>query len=101
MEVGTQAMDHLINILQTDRYADVLLLFFKPNKPSASDKSLFFIPLSHPSVSPCLLNRSDSEILGYALDTLYNIICNDEEEEQGTELCPSQKNTNELELIFP
>lgn len=45
MEVGTQAMDHLINILQTD--------------------------------------RSDSEILGYALDTLYNIICNDEEEEQG------------------
>ncbi|XP_069545427.1 general vesicular transport factor p115 isoform X3 [Brachyistius frenatus] len=44
MEVGTQAMDHLINILQTD--------------------------------------RADSEILGYALDTLYNIICNDEEEEQ-------------------
>uniref|UniRef100_A0A668V8V7 General vesicular transport factor p115 n=1 Tax=Oreochromis aureus TaxID=47969 RepID=A0A668V8V7_OREAU len=46
MEVGTQAMDHLINILQTD--------------------------------------RSDSEILGYALDTLYNVICNDEEEEQGS-----------------
>ncbi|XP_067352994.1 general vesicular transport factor p115 isoform X3 [Channa argus] len=44
MEVGTQAMDHLINILQTD--------------------------------------RSDSEILGYSLDTLYNLICNDEEEEQ-------------------
>ncbi|XP_072319357.1 general vesicular transport factor p115 isoform X2 [Eucyclogobius newberryi] len=44
MEVGTQAMDHLINILQTD--------------------------------------RSDSEIVGYALDTLYNLICNDEEEEQ-------------------
>ncbi|XP_070684040.1 general vesicular transport factor p115 isoform X2 [Pempheris klunzingeri] len=44
LEVATQAMDHLINILQTD--------------------------------------RSDSEILGYALDTLYNIICNDEEEEQ-------------------
>ncbi|KAM9399887.1 general vesicular transport factor p115-like isoform 1-T2 [Salvelinus alpinus] len=44
LEVGTQAMDHLIHILQTD--------------------------------------RSDSEILGYALDTLYNIICNDEEEEQ-------------------
>ncbi|KAM3865229.1 general vesicular transport factor p115 [Diretmus argenteus] len=43
-EVGTQAMDHLVHILQTD--------------------------------------RSDSEILGYALDTLYNIICNDEEEEQ-------------------
>ncbi|XP_061573902.1 general vesicular transport factor p115 isoform X5 [Cololabis saira] len=44
MEVGTQAMEHLVNILQTD--------------------------------------RSDSEILGYALDTLYNIISNDEEEEQ-------------------
>ncbi|XP_056135944.1 general vesicular transport factor p115 isoform X2 [Lampris incognitus] len=44
MEVGTQAMDHLVHILQTD--------------------------------------RSDSEILGYALDTLYNIICNDDEEEQ-------------------
>ncbi|XP_076003964.1 general vesicular transport factor p115 isoform X2 [Genypterus blacodes] len=44
MEVGTQAMENLIHILQTD--------------------------------------RSDSEILGYALDTLYNIICNDEEEEQ-------------------
>ncbi|KAM7009063.1 general vesicular transport factor p115 isoform 2-T2 [Tautogolabrus adspersus] len=44
VEVGTQAMDHLINILQTD--------------------------------------RSDSEILGYALDTLYNLISNDEEEEQ-------------------
>uniref|UniRef100_A0A673WQN8 General vesicular transport factor p115 n=1 Tax=Salmo trutta TaxID=8032 RepID=A0A673WQN8_SALTR len=44
LEVGTQAMDHLVHILQTD--------------------------------------RSDSEILGYALDTLYNIICNDEEEEQ-------------------
>ncbi|XP_077088447.1 general vesicular transport factor p115 isoform X2 [Siphateles boraxobius] len=26
-------------------------------------------------------DRSDTEILGYALDTLYNIICNDEEEE--------------------
>lgn len=31
----------------------------------------------------CKWNRSDSEILGYALDTLYNLICNDEEEEQG------------------
>lgn len=27
-------------------------------------------------------DRSDTEILGYALDTLYNIVCNDEEEEQ-------------------
>ncbi|XP_050926532.1 LOW QUALITY PROTEIN: general vesicular transport factor p115 [Lates calcarifer] len=58
MEVGTQAMDHLINILQTD--------------------------------------RSDSEILGYALDTLYNIICNDEEEEQDavTPLPASGKHKN-------
>ncbi|XP_066574204.1 general vesicular transport factor p115 isoform X2 [Amia ocellicauda] len=43
-EVGTQAMEHLIHILQTD--------------------------------------RSDSEIIGYALDTLYNIISNDGEEEE-------------------
>ncbi|KAM9476729.1 general vesicular transport factor p115 isoform 6-T6 [Clarias gariepinus] len=44
VEVGEQAMEHLVRILQAD--------------------------------------RSDSEILGYALDTLYNIICNEEEEEQ-------------------
>ncbi|KAJ3615114.1 hypothetical protein NHX12_018682, partial [Muraenolepis orangiensis] len=44
LEVGTQAMSDLVQILQTD--------------------------------------RSDSEIIGYALDTLFNIICNDEEEEQ-------------------
>ncbi|XP_062386658.1 general vesicular transport factor p115 isoform X2 [Sardina pilchardus] len=44
MEVGSQAMDHLIRILQTD--------------------------------------SADSEILGYALDTIYNIICSDEEDEQ-------------------
>ncbi|KAM6941584.1 general vesicular transport factor p115 isoform 1-T1 [Lycodopsis pacificus] len=58
MEVGTQAMDHLINILQTD--------------------------------------RSDSEILGYALDTLYNILCNDEEEEQDavTPISASGKHKN-------
>lgn len=42
LEVGTQAMDHLLNVLQTD--------------------------------------RSDSEIIGYALDTLYNIVSNDTEE---------------------
>ncbi|XP_056424207.1 general vesicular transport factor p115 isoform X1 [Hyla sarda] len=42
LEVGTQAMDHLVNVLQTD--------------------------------------RADSEIIGYALDTLYNIISNDAEE---------------------
>ncbi|XP_018092824.1 uncharacterized protein LOC446301 isoform X5 [Xenopus laevis] len=41
-EVATQAMDHLINVLQTD--------------------------------------RSDSEIIGYALDTLYNIMSNEADE---------------------
>uniref|UniRef100_A0A8C9LG78 General vesicular transport factor p115 n=1 Tax=Pavo cristatus TaxID=9049 RepID=A0A8C9LG78_PAVCR len=46
LEVGIQAMEHLVHVLQTD--------------------------------------RSDSEIIGYALDTLYNVISNDlEEEEQG------------------
>uniref|UniRef100_UPI0037E84409 general vesicular transport factor p115 isoform X2 n=1 Tax=Semicossyphus pulcher TaxID=241346 RepID=UPI0037E84409 len=59
MEVGTQAMEHLINILQTD--------------------------------------RSDSEILGYALDTLYNIICNDEEEEQDE---TAQKQADDLGAQF-
>ncbi|KAM8841874.1 general vesicular transport factor p115 isoform 4-T4 [Synchiropus picturatus] len=59
MEVGTQAMDHLITILQTD--------------------------------------RSDSEILGYALDTLYNIICNDEEEEQDE---AAQKQADDLGAQF-
>lgn len=42
LEVGVQAMDHLLNVLQTD--------------------------------------RADSEIIGYALDTLYNIMSNDAEE---------------------
>ncbi|CAL9700024.1 unnamed protein product [Knipowitschia caucasica] len=59
MEVGTQAMDHLINILQTD--------------------------------------RSDSEIVGYALDTLYNLICNDEEEEQDEN---AQKQADDLGAQF-
>ncbi|XP_055779427.1 general vesicular transport factor p115 isoform X5 [Salvelinus fontinalis] len=59
LEVGTQAMDHLIHILQTD--------------------------------------RSDSEILGYALDTLYNIICNDEEEEQDEN---AQKHEEDLGVLF-
>lgn len=36
--------------------------------------------------------RSDSEIIGYALDTLYNIICNDEEEEQGIEFSHNLNN---------
>ncbi|XP_067850696.1 general vesicular transport factor p115 isoform X3 [Heptranchias perlo] len=44
LEVGSQAMEHLVNVLQTD--------------------------------------RSDSEIIGYALDTLYNLISNDVEEEE-------------------
>ncbi|XP_032419422.1 general vesicular transport factor p115 isoform X6 [Xiphophorus hellerii] len=59
MEVGTEAMDHLINILQTD--------------------------------------RSDSEILGYALDTLYNVISNDEEEEQDEN---AQKQADDLGTQF-
>ncbi|XP_034087293.1 general vesicular transport factor p115 isoform X4 [Gymnodraco acuticeps] len=63
MEVGTQAMEHLINILQTD--------------------------------------RSDSEILGYALDTLYNLICNDEEEEQDeSEDEAMQKQSDDLGAQF-
>ncbi|XP_054875898.1 general vesicular transport factor p115 isoform X2 [Poeciliopsis prolifica] len=59
MEVGAQAMDHLINILHTD--------------------------------------RSDSEILGYALDTLYNVISNDEEEEQDEN---AQKQADDLGTQF-
>ncbi|XP_035274567.1 general vesicular transport factor p115-like isoform X2 [Anguilla anguilla] len=59
LEVGTQAMGHLIQILQTD--------------------------------------RSDSEIIGYALDTLYNVVCNDEEEEQEEN---SQKQTDDLGAQF-
>ncbi|KAJ7412520.1 general vesicular transport factor p115 isoform X1 [Willisornis vidua] len=47
LEVGIQAMEHLIHVLQTD--------------------------------------RSDSEIIGYALDTLYNVISNDLEEEEQEE----------------
>uniref|UniRef100_A0A6Q2XY07 General vesicular transport factor p115 n=1 Tax=Esox lucius TaxID=8010 RepID=A0A6Q2XY07_ESOLU len=40
---------------------------------------------------------SDSEILGYALDTLYNIICNDEEEEQDEN---TQKQEEDLGVLF-
>uniref|UniRef100_UPI00398EDA2C general vesicular transport factor p115 isoform X4 n=1 Tax=Pristiophorus japonicus TaxID=55135 RepID=UPI00398EDA2C len=47
LEVGSQAMEHLVNVLQTD--------------------------------------RADSEIIGYALDTLYNLISNDVEEEEPEE----------------
>ncbi|CAL8331704.1 unnamed protein product [Lota lota] len=59
LEVGTQAMNHLIQILQTD--------------------------------------RSDTEIIGYALDTLFNIICNDEEEEQDEN---PQKQVDDLGVQF-
>ncbi|XP_075278179.1 general vesicular transport factor p115 isoform X2 [Opisthocomus hoazin] len=52
LEVGIQAMEHLIRVLQTD--------------------------------------RSDSEIIGYALDTLYNVISNDLEEEEQEENLPKQ-----------
>ncbi|KFV85935.1 General vesicular transport factor p115, partial [Struthio camelus australis] len=52
LEVGIQAMEHLIHVLQTD--------------------------------------RSDSEIIGYALDTLYNVISNDLEEEEQEENLPKQ-----------
>ncbi|XP_047221619.1 general vesicular transport factor p115 isoform X1 [Girardinichthys multiradiatus] len=62
-EVGRQSMDHLINILQTD--------------------------------------RTDSEILGYALDTLYNVISNDEEEEQDeSEDENAQKQGDDLGTLF-
>ncbi|XP_074849921.1 general vesicular transport factor p115 isoform X4 [Carettochelys insculpta] len=60
LEVGFQAMAHLINVLQTD--------------------------------------RSDSEIIGYALDTLYNIVSNDLEEEEQEE--NSQKQVDDLGRQF-
>ncbi|XP_077332671.1 general vesicular transport factor p115 isoform X2 [Lithobates pipiens] len=58
LEVGTQAMDHLLNVLQTD--------------------------------------RSDSEIIGYALDTLYNIVSNDTEEAEENQ----QVQTDDLGVQF-
>ncbi|KAM3822602.1 general vesicular transport factor p115 isoform 3-T3 [Vipera latastei] len=60
LEVGIQAMSHLIHVLQTD--------------------------------------RSDSEIIGYALDTLCNIMSNDLEEEEQEE--NSQKQTEEFGSQF-
>ncbi|XP_075421305.1 general vesicular transport factor p115 isoform X4 [Ascaphus truei] len=57
-EVGIQAMDHLLNVLQTD--------------------------------------RSDSEIIGYALDTLYNIISNDAEESEENQ----QGQADDLGILF-
>ncbi|XP_070583044.1 general vesicular transport factor p115 isoform X1 [Erythrolamprus reginae] len=60
LEVGNQAMSHLIRVLQTD--------------------------------------RSDSEIIGYALDTLCNIMSNDLEEEEQEE--NSQKQTEDFGSQF-
>ncbi|XP_074806488.1 general vesicular transport factor p115 isoform X1 [Natator depressus] len=64
LEVGFQAMEHLISVLQTD--------------------------------------RSDSEIIGYALDTLYNIVSNDLEEEEQDDLEEenSQKQVDDLGRQF-
>ncbi|XP_067259320.1 general vesicular transport factor p115 isoform X4 [Chanodichthys erythropterus] len=42
-------------------------------------------------------DRSDTEILGYALDTLYNIVCNDEEEEPEEN---QQKQDDDLGALF-
>ncbi|KAG8593321.1 hypothetical protein GDO81_000794 [Engystomops pustulosus] len=62
LEVGTQAMDHLLNVLQTD--------------------------------------RADSEIIGYALDTLYNILSNDAEEAAESEEENPQAQTDDLGVQF-
>ncbi|XP_009989673.1 PREDICTED: general vesicular transport factor p115-like, partial [Tauraco erythrolophus] len=63
LEVGIQAMEHLIHVLQTD--------------------------------------RSDSEIIGYALDTLYNVISNDlEEEEQGKRLVSDDLGSQFTEIFI-
>ncbi|XP_040274038.1 general vesicular transport factor p115 isoform X3 [Bufo bufo] len=62
LEVGTQAMDHLLNVLQTD--------------------------------------RADSEIIGYALDTLYNVISNDVEEAAESEEENQQVQTDDLGVQF-
>ncbi|KAM9331432.1 general vesicular transport factor p115 [Gastrophryne carolinensis] len=61
-EVGIQAMDHLLNVLQTD--------------------------------------RSDSEIIGYALDTLYNIISNDADEAAESEEDNQQAHADDLGVQF-
>ncbi|XP_077132599.1 general vesicular transport factor p115 isoform X2 [Ranitomeya variabilis] len=58
LEVGTQAMDHLLSVLQSD--------------------------------------RADSEIIGYALDTLYNIMSNDVEEAEENQ----QVQTDDLGVQF-
>ncbi|KAF6133639.1 USO1 vesicle transport factor [Phyllostomus discolor] len=62
LEVGSQAMEHLTRVLQTD--------------------------------------RSDSEIIGYALDTLYNIISNDEEEVEENSTRQSEDLGSQFTEIF-
>ncbi|OCU00029.1 hypothetical protein XELAEV_18005812mg [Xenopus laevis] len=62
LDVATQAMDHLINVLQTD--------------------------------------RSDSEIIGYALDTLYNIMSNDADETAESEDENQQITPDDLGVQF-
>ncbi|XP_069599564.1 general vesicular transport factor p115 isoform X1 [Ranitomeya imitator] len=62
VEVGTQAMDHLLSVLQSD--------------------------------------RADSEIIGYALDTLYNIMSNDVEEAAESEEENQQVQTDDLGVQF-
>ncbi|KAM4809278.1 general vesicular transport factor p115 isoform 2-T2 [Rhinophrynus dorsalis] len=63
LDVGTQAMDHLINVLQTD--------------------------------------RSDSEIIGYALDTLYNILSNDTEDtEENQQVTPDDLGNHFTEMFI-
>lgn len=76
MEVGTMAMDHLVRILQTDRYVSNF-----GQKYYINCKDIFHILWL--VFDFFFLNRTDTEILGYALDTLYNIVCSDEEEEPG------------------
>ncbi|KAI1238729.1 hypothetical protein IHE44_0013470 [Lamprotornis superbus] len=77
LEVGIQAMEHLIHVLQTDRAA-VISLTRDDKKPT--------------KLQPCFSSFRerirvflDSEIIGYALDTLYNVISNDLEEEEQEE----------------
>ncbi|XP_075716824.1 general vesicular transport factor p115 isoform X1 [Rhinoderma darwinii] len=62
LEVGTQAMDHLLNVLQID--------------------------------------RADSEIIGYALDTVYNVLSNDAEEAAESEDENQQVHTDDLGFQF-
>ncbi|KAK1791474.1 hypothetical protein P4O66_013161, partial [Electrophorus voltai] len=103
MEVGTQAMEHLIRILR-DRQASPVrvhtqashhLILRRFRNSSVQIANLFF---------PCHAHnhnhRSDSEILGYALDTLYNIICNDEDEEQDESEEDTQRKQDDIGSQF-